>query len=729
MPPNRYIAHTRNADNETQSLKDHLNETAKRAHNNASSWGAEFAFACGLVHDIGKYSAKFQDHIRGKRTKVDHSTAGGKLIYDGNNPFSIMAAYCILGHHTGLQNGGSKTQPQGQKKTLYYRLDGKIEDYEAFREDMTAPQIAAPPIAKEWASGFDAAFFVRMVFSALVDADWLDTEAFCYKGELKQYVFSTIRELEPIIEERISKFLQADTSRNALNERRNKLLSDCIRLAAKPSGLFTLTAPTGSGKTIASLTFAVKHANKNNLRRIIYIAPYNTIIEQNAGVYEEYLGIDNVLQHNSDAVYDDEDETSIIKRRSVENWNCPIIVTSSVQFFESLFAHKKAKCRKLHNIANSVLIFDEAQMIPVSFLKPCVKAIETLVTQYGCTAVLTTATQSSLDKFFTKTEPIEITTDSKGLYTALQRAYVMQIKEPFTYDVLAQKISEENQVLCIVNTRKAAQSLFRKLKECKPDHKDCGLFHLSTTMYPAHRKYVLDKIRTRLNNNMECTVISTSLVEAGVDLDFETVYREQAGLDSIVQAAGRCNREGKRELNKSNVYVFTTDMHKPPRMMEHNIAAFRQTARKHTDIASLDAIDDYFTQLHGILGHEYLDNKKIIKRFDDGAKDGWSFPFADIGKDFKLIDDSAGYTVYVLRDSPELEEILRCTTRRDRMLFRELSKYAVSLYEYDFMALKKLGAIEEIGIGDERIFILYNKYYDNDLGVDLTPSGGHALIL
>jgi CRISPR-associated endonuclease/helicase Cas3 len=512
----------------------------------------------------------------------------------------VLAAYCVAGHHGGLPNGGNRKQARSDlgDTSLFGRLTRGVEDYQHYKNETVVPLLERPAVSKNWKDGFDAAFFVRMVFSALVDADRLNTEDFYHHGNAPRGGFEDVNALFSKLYDTAEKFLKAektDNSNEILRQVRNTLLKDCLSRAESPKGLFKLTAPTGSGKTISSLAFALKHASTHGMKRVIYIVPYNTIIEQNAAVFEDILGARNVLRHNSDVQYDDDDENieTMNKKFSAENWDFPVIVTSSVQFFESLFSNKPSACRKLHNIAGSVLVFDEAQMIPVPYLFPCVRAVETLVTQYGCSAVLATATQSAIDPYFKRIAPVEISSNPTESYKSLKRTEISIIDEPLDDENLTVRLLQSKSVLCVVNTRVHAQELFQKLRASAPE----GSFHLSTTMYPAHRKRVLAEIRNRLKNKQPCRVVSTSLVEAGVDLDFETVYREQAGLDSIIQAAGRCNREGRRAAGNSIVYVFTSAEHKPPRMILPNIGAYSQIAGKFADLAGLDAIKAYFTQL------------------------------------------------------------------------------------------------------------------------------------
>ncbi|MDR1204360.1 MAG: CRISPR-associated helicase Cas3' [Peptococcaceae bacterium] len=705
----QYIAHTRD-DNGKQSVIDHLKGTAELAAAFAEVFGGEdIAYVCGLLHDLGKYSERFQRRIRGVSLRVDHSTAGGQMLWkkSGKAAFGLLAAYCVLGHHSGLPDGGSQSQASGDESTLFGRLDRVVEDYSSYRNELEIPELKPPDFPIR--SGFDAAFFIRMIFSALVDADYLDTERF-KAGLLPRGGHTDIPALKKRLFEGIDHFLYPSGDVGELNLRRTALLKDCIASAEHSPGLFTLTAPTGSGKTTASLAFALVHASKYGKRRIIYVAPYNTIIEQNAAELEKLLGAENVLQHHFGVRYDDDHEEMDRKRYSAENWDFPLIATSSVRFFESLFASRPSDCRKLHNIADSVIVFDEAQMLPLPYLIPCVRAMGELVRGYGCTVVLATATQSALERYFGDIQSTEIASNPEKLYEILRRAAIRQIPEPLTDDALAARLCQHSQVLCIVNSRKHAQALFHKLPAD-------GAFHLSTTMYPAHRGRALSEIRARLKDGLSCRVVSTSLVEAGVDLDFPAVYRAVAGLDSIIQAAGRCNREGKHPADESVVYVFTSAEHNPPPSIKPNIAAASQAVRGRDDIASPDAIKAYFEQLFYNKGNESLDSKDVVSRFDAGLR-SFSFPFRTVSKEFRIIEENT-QIVFVPREAPELANRLR-GGERTRELFRELARYSVSLTEEDVSKLNEIGAVEQL---DSDVRLLADDYYDERFGVNISPRG------
>jgi CRISPR-associated endonuclease/helicase Cas3 len=453
----------------------------------------------------------------------------------------------------------------------------------------------------------------------LVDADWLDTEAFMKDGEVVRGDFATTDTLWKRLQNHLlglqETALKTDVNPQ-INLKRKALLNNCIQAADEPRDLFTLTAPTGSGKTLSSAAFALKHAVKKGLRRVIYVVPYNTIIEQNATVFEDIFGQENVLQHHSGVQYDSDEnspehEKVYRKLLATENWDAPFIVTSSVRFFESLYGNKPSVCRKLHNIANSVIILDEAQMVPLPHLIPCVRALEELVLHYNCTVVLATATQANLNGFFERLEPKEIVEDPPGMYEFFRRVTFETLPNALNDEDLVKRLQSHKQVLCVVNTRKRAQMLIESLGN--------DAFHLSTTMVPAHRTHVLSTIRKRLNDGDSCRVVSTSMIEAGVDVDFPIAYREQAGLDSIIQTAGRCNRKGKEKISSSKVYIFSTE-DGVQRHIAQNTAAFAHIERNYEDIASLGAIQAYFEQIHEIVGREAWDRDSVVKSYDKGAR-------------------------------------------------------------------------------------------------------------
>lgn len=441
---------------------------------------------------------------------------------------------------------------------------------------------------------------------------------------------------------------------------------------------------------MASLAFALRHARAHGLRRVIYVIPYTSIIEQNAQVFREILGPENVLEHHSGLLYDVENEADpeqMRLARATENWDLPVVVTTAVQFFESLFAARSSACRKLHNMAQSVIIFDEAQLLPFSYLRPCVFAISQLVEHYGVSAVLCTATQPSLgplfQEFLPDKPPVELCPSPTYQGSVFRRVAFRQ-EGVLGAQALAQQLNALPQVLCVVNSRKSAQELYALLdKE--------GSFHLSTLMCPAHRKKVLALICLRLDPKrpLPCRVVSTSLIEAGVDVDFPAVFREEAGLDSILQAAGRCNRNGKRPAAESVVTVFRGEA-RPPELFQKNIEAGRQALARFSAPDSPEAISFYFNELMAVNDQQAQDRDHILARMEDQQN---KLPFQTIEGKFRLIQENT-QTVYVpWGDGAALVARLR-EGERSRALFRSLGQYGVSIYSGHFSDLYRAGALE-----------------------------------
>lgn len=689
-----------------QSIIEHLNGTAAFAECFGTSFGEPVcAKLIAQAHDIGKYSIDFQERIRGLNVKVDHSTAGAREISKQRTPLGLLAAYCIMGHHGGMPDGGRLSQSQSEPGTLFYRLENStVPDYSAYSREV---EINFPKVPQTWSAdrenmGFSLAFLTRMLFSCLVDADWLDTERFMKQKMVERDNFKSIEVLFDSLSQYLKELdtTKKDDSKIDINKKRKQLRNDCYNVATKGCGLFSLTAPTGSGKTISSLTFALKHAVENNMDRVIYVVPYNTIIEQNAKVFEDIFGESNVVQHHSNIEYEDDDS----RRFAIENWDAPIIVTSNVQFFESLYSNKPGKCRKLHNIANSVIIFDEAQMIPLPHLFPCVYAIAELMKNCRCSTVLVTATQSSLNEYFFPLKITEINSQPKQMYEDFIRVKYVVEDKPFSDEFLVSELIKNNKVLCIVNTRKKAQQIASQIKDC---------YHLSTTMYPAHRTKIINEIRDKLAHAKQCRVVSTSLMEAGVDLDFPQLYREKAGLDSVIQAGGRCNREGKNDFQNSIVHVFGFDKNSPPGDIQQNISAFEHVRQNHSDISSPEAIKSYFEWLRYIIGKEKLDKNNAIREFNAGITNGFSFPFKTVAEQFHVIENEQKTIVIDTKDSKALCNLLR-QVKATRKELHQIQQFSVNVYPNDFKYLQNTKQIE---ILDNGIAIMNECFYDKKYGI------------
>lgn len=726
-----FIGH-KSADGRIQLLREHLTNVSKKAQQFAAPFGGgNHAARTALLHDAGKYSVAGQRRMNDPEhtAKVDHATAGAKIALEQCR--DAYGAAAIAGHHGGMSNLGNRMSGEGSA-TLYGRVKkdlAGIYDAAAFwtenEIEKDSRKIVPGWLLKERAP-FSHSFYTHMLFSCLVDADYLDTEEFMRQGErLKELreQYASLDELELYLDQSLAAL--KSKPQNDINDKRNKILNDCIKAAKGEPGLYSLTVPTGGGKTISSLAFAIKHAKQNHIKRVIYVIPYTSIIEQNAKVFRGILGDENIIEHHSgiqaeetksaqDAEKEDMEGNEILRKKllAAENWDAPVIVTTAVQFFDSLFSNKPSKCRKLHNIADSVIIFDEAQMIPLACLKPCVCAIAELVRHYHVTAVLCTATQPSLNRLFCdydKNLTVHEICENVAELQAFFRRVHFEDQGGLDAEGVAKAMSQQNQVLCIVNKKKSAQEIFKKLP--------MGSYHLSTWMTPEHRTKVLNEIREKLDSGQPCRVISTSLMEAGVDVDFPQVWREKAGLDSILQAAGRCNREGKHTAEESKVVLFTMACG-VPKYMRSNLAAteIALEGAAHPDESA--TIETYFNQLYRMSGEKGLDAKNILNMC--GTCD-----FQSIADDFHLIDSDT-YTIYVPDEQNADDLELLKAGDYSRALMRRLGRSAVNVYKWDFEKLFAAGKLLQL---DEYSAVLLDKErdYDDLCGLKLDTETGIGL--
>lgn len=696
-----FYAHKRE-DGSYQTVAEHLEGTAKLSADFASAFGEEeMGRLVGLAHDIGKCSDGFQKRLEGD-IKVDHSSAGALECAKLNQMF---AACCVMGHHGGLPDFGNRRVDNIGTPTFCGRLKKAIEG--------SIPKYTwdglLPSIEQHYSNdNLYNSMWIRMLYSCLVDADYLDTEAFVLQRSREEH--TSLKDLSKRLDEYIKPWFPPKTELNTL---RCEILEQCREAAASERGIYTLTVPTGGGKTISSMAFALKHAVQNDMQRVIYVIPYTSIIEQNAKVFRDIFGEENVVEHHSSVTEDGESDSVLKRRLATENWDAPIIVTTAVQFFESLYSNKPSKCRKLHNIANSVIVFDEAQMIPASRLRPSVAAIAMLAEKFRSTVVLCTATQPVLDDLigeYSQLTVTEICPDTEPTYEAFRRV-TYKDGGKLSNDELCQELSTQEQVLCIVNTQKTAQEVYEMLPKK-------GSYHLSTLMHPKHRRATIDEIRQRLKQGLCCRVVSTSLIEAGVDVDFPRVYREINGLDSIVQAAGRCNREGKRLANESIVTYFTGEG-KPPILQEINIAAAKEALKKGAP-SDPETVRRYFSSWRALKG-DALDKSKTVTSLREGIS-GCLMPFKTVAERFRYIDDTSK-TIYIISENEALWQRLsdRSADRKD---YREAGQYAVNIYENVYNALLSSGDIRAI---DEDSAILINTaLYDEKLGFRAKVESGKA---
>lgn len=707
----------------------HLRETAERARAMALPFGSEgWAHLAGRLHDLGKFGPDFQSylktqsgfdptaHLEGTGDKVDHSTAGALWAAAHLGAAGKVLAYLVTGHHAGLldwqSSGGASL---AARLTKVERLDQALAG--APPAWLLAQGTPNPPHCVNEPG--DMHFWVRMLFSCLVDADYLDTEAFM--APERSSIRGGLEVGLPFLKSRLDAFLAglaAAAPDTGVNRVRQEVLAACRNGAALAPGLFSLTVPTGGGKTLASMAFALEHALRHGKRRIVVVIPYTSIIEQTAETLGKVFGPGVVLEHHSNL---DPVKETPEGRLAAENWDAPVIITTNVQFFESLHGAKTSACRKLHNLVDSVVLFDEAQMLPSPFLRPILASLATLVRRYGVSAVLCTATQPALQgrigsqkvSFDGLTDVRELMPDPGDLARRLQRVEVRlqdSVMAPVTWAALAAELAAHPQVLCIVNTRRDCRDLHALMP--------LGTLHLSALMCAQHRSNVIADVRSRLAMGGHLRVISTQLVEAGVDLDFPVVYRALAGLDSMAQAAGRCNREGRLpEGALGQVRLFAAPKPAPPGLLRKGEEAGKEMLRRFPEAsARLDpeAFQTYFQLFYNKVNS--FDEKGILDLLVTGAALG-QFQFRSAADAFKLIEDSQ--VSFVVRYAPcrewvdrILAELRQAGPSRDRL--RALQRFTVSVPEPVFRALRDAGDLEEVG----GLWVqAADALYDDDVGL------------
>ncbi len=713
------LAH-KSEDGRYQTIAEHLEGTARLAGQFAAAFDAQqTAELAGMLHDIGKYSDAFQKRLLNGGIKVDHSTAGAQAAYQRKN---FYAAFAIAGHHAGLPDGGNRND-SADEGTLFGRLKRIVDECAGWQKEITLPSAELPAWLRQSKSPLTHDFFIRMLYSCLVDADFIDTETFMNNTPAPRGTGAPLSVLVKKVRQKAQEYLSCSEVSEVV-QLRNQVLRACIERGRDGGhGLYSLTVPTGGGKTFSSLAFAMEHAAAQHMERIVYVIPYTSIIDQTVQVFSALLGEENVLAHYAGTEYRLKDEESLSPQQyrqllASENWDAPIVVTTAVQFFESIYANRSSKCRKLHNLAGSVIIFDEAQTLPNDYLKPCISAIAQLVSHYHATAVLCTATQPALDDIFREFIPqcaiSEVFPHTAHLYQALRRTTLRELGCIST-DALCERLSEATQVLCVVNLRKTAKEIFERL----PNE---GSYCLTTLLCAADRRIRLKEIRRRLKDGLPCRVVSTSLIEAGVDVDFPLAYREAAGLDSLLQTAGRCNREGKRSAENSFVYCFRLEETSPPRMLQQNVDAAEFVRRHFAQPDIPEAIQAYFQELYDNKGNAALDRKRILDAIRRGI-DGCAFPFDQIAQQFRLIETPTRTVYLPVDEGIELCERLR-SGKISRALLRRLGLYRVEIYHDRLEELIKAGTVEYLHDG---FFILSDTAaYSRKTGLDLNPKAGDS---
>ena len=694
---NGFFAHTKPGRpvEEWEPLEEHLGRVAQLAGDFASEFGAaDWARLAGLWHDLGKYRESFQRYLRkaggaseGDASeecapgRVDHSTVGAIHALRALGPLGKAVGYLIAGHHAGLPDA------VGDGRSLGSRLDQK-ELLEDWRVEIIPPKVltqALPNTKPPSKDSREAHLWLRLLFSCLTDADFLATEGFMNpeQGAKRAQDYPG---LEALLE-RFGSHLKTKFPSPAteLARLRADVLNACVVGATQKPGLFTLTVPTGGGKTLSSMAFALNHAKAWGKRRVIYAIPYTSIIEQTADVFREIFG-ECVIEHHSNLDPDDPERDSLRRRLAAENWDAPIIVTTNVQLFESLFAARTSRCRKLHNIVNSVVVLDEAQLLPPDFLDPIRHCIRALAKDYGVSFVISTATQPALGF----DEARELAPDPAELDRRLRRVrYEWPIStEPRTWESVASEIAPFEQVLCVVNRRDDARALYELMR-----HED-GAVHLSALMCGAHRTEKIATIKERLKSKSPVRLVSTQLIEAGVDIDFPVVYRAFAGLDSIAQAAGRCNREA-RLSGLGRVVVFNAPTRSPPGLLRKAESKARELlSGRESDCLDLSLFSKYFDLLYR-QGVNSLDKHAILGLLGTDSN-RMDFQFRTAAELFRLVDESGYWPILVdWGKGPELiEELRRWGPERLRM--RRVQQLLVNVPARQLRRLQASGDVEEI---------------------------------
>ncbi len=756
---------------EPHHLREHLTAVATSAAEFAQPpSSAQWAAIAGLWHDLGKYRPGFQRYIRqvtGHDAHIEgklpsgsdktHSAAGALhalrlLEARFGTQWSALGrvlAYVIAGHHAGLGDwvagldkrllGTGSPDSELEYEQALAVCSGQAADLLILPDSFTLQVALAAIPGPRSNQPLTTSLWIRMLFSALVDADFLDTERFLNLGKAEsrigfQPLAAYARRLDAHLAAKAAEVASLGRSDDAVMQARISGLRQCRAKAQLGPGVFSLTVPTGGGKTLSSLAFALRHAQANGQRRVIYAIPYTSITEQTADVFGAIFGLEHVVEHHSQADVAERDETQR-GRLACENWDAPLVVTTNVQLFESLFAARTSRCRKLHNIANSVIVLDEAQLLPPDFLQPILDALNVLVTHYGVTLLLCTATQPALidtPRFDPRQSlrglppATRIVEDEASLFSALQRVEVewpIDLHTPLPTEALVSRLVELDCVLVIVNTRNDAAEIVKKLDVATGEI----TLHLSAAMCGQHRADVIAQIRARLQarragaDARPLRVVSTQLVEAGVDIDFPVVFRALAGLDSVAQAAGRCNRKGRlADGGKGQVVVFVRDIPKPLHQVRIAAQATRTIVQGGGDALSPAAFERYFPLYYD--GFASRDKHGIVDHLRKNAR--FEFEFRTAAEKFQLVDDADQATVIVVYTGtgalsilPLIEKLRSGDT--DRWLLRKLQRYTVNVRRKLLATWQAQGDVRELVPG--MYLLIDGLRYDDRLG--LLPDG------
>lgn len=751
-----FYAHSENEVGNWHPLKAHLSSVSKLAGEFAGDWlGSEEAELAGLLHDLGKYGDRFQRRLQGKERGLDHWSQGAWLAateYQG-----LSAALAIQGHHIGLQKPqADEMNPAELAEYHPWNLCLSDEDLvrllKRFQSDGLSVEAVKKPAVAQGFERLDSMLDVRRVFSALVDADFLDTEAHFNSNEAgKRYrLFSP--ELQPakalqILEDHLQQLNQSKQHANDTDDEllhlREDLKTICLQAAKQATGLFTLTAPTGSGKTLSMLAFALKHAAQNNLRRVIMVIPYLSIIEQTARVYRElfepHFGEHYVLEHHSlvgtgsnetkqdgdDNAPEDEDGERR-RRLQAENWDAPLVITTSVQALESLFANRPAACRKLHRMAESVILFDEVQTLPVNVIVPTLGALSHIANQWRSSVVFATATQPAFEHL---ADAVKTHSEAGWQPKNIQPTVTLKPRvdyqwpdadeEALSWEAVADQLVQESQVLCIVNLKRHAQALIASLDAVGVE----GVFHLSTNLCAAHRTDVLKTVKKRLANQQSCRLISTQCIEAGVDIDFPAVWRAMGPLDAIIQAAGRCNRHGIRpEPGRVRIFLPEEDGC-PPGAYAQATAMTKillEEVSQNLDLHNVAVIQQYYQRLYDITDPENQ-SPELLRAIE-------SADFPKVAAEYKIIEQNTiNVLVCYAEHAAEFEQLKAAVNEHGlkRDWIKQARPYTVSLYrpKQGDTVWHNLLPVNQLKQGrwqtTEDWFVAELRHYDKQLGLTL----------
>ncbi len=715
-----YQAHIHPETGAPQTIREHSEHTAALSRDFAIPPLRQVLYAAGLLHDVGKYQLSFQRKLAGENIRVEHSGCGAQAVrahYRGVS--ALMMESCILGHHSGLPDSGVPSDLP-EFSTLYGRLKREFEDYSAYLKELEIPpvdDVAFQRFLMQDCSSAEElidkyAFFTRYCFSCLTDADSLDTAAFC--GRRQRPLRADFAACLQKVSSRLSSFV----CRTELQRARGALQRQAFDRVGQDAELYLMNMPTGSGKTLCSLRFALERAVRTGKKRILYIIPYNSIIDQTADTFEALLGQDaELLRHQStftpDSRADYEEDYRQALKAAAENWDAGLIVTTAVQFFESVYANKRGKLRKLHNMADSILIFDEAHLMPQAYLQPCLQAVYYITRYLNSEAVFLTATMPDFRDLLRRYVPagcriLDLVPDT-SLFPKFQKCryrYLGEISE----ESLISRATASPSALIVVNRRASARSLYRLCPG--------KTYHLSTYMTAYDRKRVIAEVRealaaleqdfpdgTQVPDSRRITVVSTSLIEAGVDLDFYAVFRELAGLDNILQAGGRCNREGKRP--DAEVTVFRLENGRQYGVEEARANLTRELLDARREVSDPAVIQEYYHRLFSLHPEELSRNSMHCR-----CRDLRSIPFQEYSRDFELIDSN---TVSVIVERDENSAALLRELRAGHPNPRKLQQYACTVYRWEFDSLLNQHVVDDYGSG---IWCLTNlNYYDPDTGL------------